>query len=205
MANVPVRKIFRPERGKDGLFVQPTDVSAGREQIENKLRAAAAEHFNYADPYTGNTRTYDEKGRYNCGRCNQVHGTQCLLVDLPAVSLEAGSCRKWENVCAGDPEVLYRYGDDEEAVYGVAENGVGFGCARCPFSSKAVQPDSRGRTLYCGKLWFRVFKDACCSLNAVKTLPDNDGDDEDEDEGYKGAKSAMDEAIAGLDSDEDDE
>jgi hypothetical protein len=176
-ATTPTRKIIRPKMGPDGLFIQPREFGPDREQIENKLRMAAAEHFNYADPYVGNTRTFDEEGRYNCGRCNQVHGKQCVLVKLPPVDLEAGSCRKWENICAGDPEAFYRYGDAEEAVYGVAANGVGFGCKRCPFGSKAYQPDSRGRNMYCGKLWFRVFGNACCSLNGAKTkkLPDLPG------------------------------
>lgn len=191
MSTKPIRKIFRPERGPDGLFVQPKDVSAAREQVENKLRAAAAEHFNYADPYTGNTRTYDENGRYNCGRCNQVNGTQCLLVKLLPVSLKAGSCRKWENICAGDPETLLRYGDDEEAVYGVAKNGVGFGCKRCPFAQKAVKADSRGRDLFCGKLWVRVFENACCELNGAETTEsDYDGDEDDVADGMKGAVEA---------------
>lgn len=168
-ATTPTRKIIRPQRGPDGLFIQPRDFGPEREQVENKLRMAAAEHWNYADPYTGNTRTYDEEGRYNCGRCNQVHGRQCILVNLPPIDPEAGSCRKWENICAGDPEAFYRYGDATEAAYAVAANGVGFGCKRCPYGSKAFQPDSRGRNFYCGKLWFRVFGNACCELNGAKT------------------------------------
>ncbi len=58
--------------------------------------------------------------------------------------------------------------------YGEALNGKGFGCHRCPFSSKAIAPDSAGRTLYCGKGDFRVYPNACCAINGapvVKTTP----------------------------------
>jgi hypothetical protein len=51
--------------------------------------------------------------------------------------------------------------------YGVAANGKGFGCHRCPFASKAFSPDSAGRDLYCGKGDFRVYGNACCALNGA--------------------------------------
>jgi hypothetical protein len=55
----------------------------------------------------------------------------------------------------------------EVASYGVAQNGVGFGCHRCPYASRAIQPDSRGRDLYCGKGDFRTYGTACCALNGA--------------------------------------
>lgn len=167
----PIRIVLRPQRGADGLFIQPDDVSAEREIVEHRLRWAAADNFNYADPYCGVPRTFDHEGRYNCGRCNQAEGSQCILVKLPSIDREAGSCRKWTRLSAASSETLLGYGSAEEAAYGVAKNGVGFGCKRCPYSSKAVQPDSMGRSLYCGKFWIRVFENACCSLNGAPVEP----------------------------------
>lgn len=175
--HVPVRAIISPRRGSDGLFVQPHDASPEREVIENHNRMRFANHFDFADMYTGNTRTVDPLGRYNCGRCNQADGSHCLLVAVPQLDLEAGSCRHWENQCAGDPEMPLHEEDAHAAAYGVAINGVGFGCHRCPYASAAFQPDSRGRALYCGKGDFRTFRSACCELNGAPTL--DDGNDTD--------------------------
>ena len=166
MKSPPVREILSPPR-KGELFVQPKDVSAAREVVENHNRMRFASHFKFADQYTGNTRTYDEDGRYNCGRCNQVDGTKCLLVDIASVNLKAGSCGDWENQCAGDPEMVLHEKSVESAGYGVAANGIGFGCMRCPYASAAFEPDSRGRDLYCGKGDFRTYGTACCALNGA--------------------------------------
>lgn len=169
---IPVRKIMRPRRKPNGDFIQPKDFSADREVEENKNRMRYATHMNFADPYTGNTRTYDEKGNYNCGRCNQADDTECLLVDVPKIDLDAGSCEDWENQCAGDPEMYLRKKSADAAVYGVAANGKGFGCNRCGHAETAYQPDSRGRELYCMDGDFRTFGTACCSNNSAPTLPD---------------------------------
>ena len=71
--------LLKPERGDDGLYVQPEDFSPERETREQHNRDAFAAHFKYADPFTGWQRTYDDKGDYNCGRCNQADGEKCLL------------------------------------------------------------------------------------------------------------------------------
>jgi hypothetical protein len=169
------RQIITPERGEDGLFIQPHDASAEREVVENHNRQRFASHFNFADPFTGNTRTHDVKGNYNCGRCNQEKGGKCLL--LTGGTLEdhkpftvdeaAGSCEDWENKCAGDPEMNLNAKSPDAASYGVAANGEGFGCHRCPFASKAYKPDSVGRSMYCGQGDFRTFGNACCSINGA--------------------------------------
>lgn len=172
MAPIAPRPITDPPRRPDGLFVQPTDVSPARELVENHNRQRFASHFKYADIYCGNTRTWDPQGRYNCGRCNMLYdGDGCLLLKVPRVDTEAGSCGDWEDTDSGDPEMVLHEKSIEGAGYDVAENGVGWGCHRCPFSSPAVAPDSRGRTLYCGKGDFRVFPTACCVINGAKSFP----------------------------------
>jgi hypothetical protein len=171
--NIIKRSITKITRKPDGLIQQPSDVGPEREVIESHNRERFANHFKYADPYAGNTRTFDEKGNYNCGACNQAEGNKCLLVKIPTIDLKAGSCGDWENLCAGDPEMQLNEKTPEVASYGIAANGVGFGCHRCPYASKAVAPDSRGRTLYCGKGDFRVFPLACCALNGA-TLKDEE-------------------------------
>lgn len=167
----PVREIRNPPLGEDGLTIQPKDFSPQREVIENENRRRFEGHFKFADMYSPTSRTYDEQGRYNCGRCNQyTEGDKCLLVDIKKVDDEAGSCGDWENICAGDPEMTLGLKSVDAAGYGVAKNGIGFGCHRCPFASAAYQPDSRGRELYCGKGDFRTFGTACCGLNGAPTI-----------------------------------
>jgi hypothetical protein len=165
----PIRKILSPPKGKDGLFIQPKDVSAEREVIERHNRERFAGHFKFADPLTGATNTYDDKGDYNCGRCNQADGDKCLLVEIDEIDRDAGSCGDWEVTCAADPEMVLHLKSPKGSGYGVAKNGVGFGCSRCPFASRAYQPDSRGRELYCGKGDFRTYGTACCVLNGAPT------------------------------------
>ena len=165
-AEAPVREILSPKVGDDGLFVQPRDFSPDRETREQHNRDAFAAHFKYADQFTGLQRTFDEKGDYNCGRCNQADSNKCLLVKVK-IDRMAGSCGDWENLCAGDAEFPRVFKTVETAGYGVAKNGKGFGCHRCPFASRAYEPDSRGRDLYCGKADARVFAMACCVLNGA--------------------------------------
>ena len=164
------RRIVNPKRGPDGLFVQPHDSSPERERDEQHNRDRFASHLKYADPFTGLSRTFDDAGDYNCGRCNQADGISCLLLKVRQIDREAGSCGDWENLCAGDPEMVLHLKSIEAAGYAIAENGVGWGCHRCPFASPAHQPDSRGRQLYCGKMDARVFWNACCNINGAKSL-----------------------------------
>jgi|SRR5579859_4231 len=175
-----VRIIIDPPVGKNGLFVQPTKTGPERELVEGHNRLRFAYKFDLADPWTGNARTYDPLGRYNCGRCNQAYGNKCLEVSADedsttplTIDREAGSCGDWENLCAGDPEykltaVAATY--PESVAYGVAKNGVGFGCMRCPFASAAYEPDSQGRDLYCGKGDFRTTGATCCRLNGAELV-----------------------------------
>lgn len=171
-ASVPVREVHILPK-KNGLFIQPNMVGSNRELAENHHRESFANHFKFADMYTGNTRTYDEDGRYNCGRCNQANDKKCLLVAIKKIDLEAGSCGDWENTCAGDPELKLVEKSIDSAGYGIAKNGIGFGCQRCPYASAAYEPDSRGRDLYCGKGDFRTYSTACCGLNGAPETKDD--------------------------------
>ncbi len=161
---------------KGGLFAQPSEVGPERELVEGHNRIRFANKFDFADPFTGNTRTFDPEGRYNCGRCNLADGNKCLEVSGLTIDREAGSCKDWEDLCAGDPELrltLAKCTTPELAVYGVAKNGIGFGCFRCPYASKAHEADSQGRDLYCGKGDFRTFGVACCALNGAEVQAKN--------------------------------
>jgi hypothetical protein len=174
------RIILSPKVGKDGLFVEVDDDSPERETVEIHNRERFATHFKYADKLCGLQPTFDEKGDYNCGRCNQADEYECLLVDIPRIDRDAGSCGDWEKIRKGDPELRLEKSDAQKSVtaagYGVAANGKGFGCHRCPFASRAIRPDSANRDLYCGKGDFRVSGNACCVLNGAplrKKLYDN--------------------------------
>jgi hypothetical protein len=165
--DVPSRLIVTLPRGKDGLFIQPETTGPDRERDEQHNRDRFASHFKFADLYTGNTRTFDEQGDYNCGRCNQADGKKCLLVKIASIDRDAGSCGDWETIDAGDPEMTLHEKSPEVASYGVAANGKGFGCHRCPYALRAHEPDSLGRDLYCAKGDFRTFNTACCALNGA--------------------------------------
>jgi len=164
------RLVISPPRGDDGLFIQPKKIGPERERDEQHNRDRFAAHFKFADPFTGLTRTYDDWGDYNCGRCNQAEGSKCLLLKIKSIDRAAGSCGDWENLCAGDFEMPLHEKSPEVASYGVAENGKGFGCHRCPYASRAFAPDSRGRDLYCGKGDFRTFGAACCAINGAPVV-----------------------------------
>lgn len=182
------RKVTKPARGADGLCTQPDYPSmseedrAQREVYENHQRLRAAHQLDYADQFTGNTRTFDDDGNNVCGECNQLAEGKCLVVvqsdgkTAIKVDTKAGSCAKWENQCAGDPEAWMLYMPIDLAGYAIAANGEGWGCHRCPYSSPAKTPDSVGRALYCGKIDARVMWNACCVINGAKTIPiDADG------------------------------
>ena len=170
LGHAPVRNIVVLPRGSDGLFKQPKTTGAKYELEEGHRRMGFAEVFHYADQTTGNPRTYDPDGNYNCGACNKADEDYCLLVKPDEIDRQAGSCQHWEDLCAGDPELKLNLQPKDIAVYGVAKNGVGFGCHRCPFASKAFAVDSRGRSLFCGKGSFRVPPNACCALNGAPTI-----------------------------------
>jgi len=176
--NAPTRVIRNPTRDKDGLVIQPDDASAEREVVMNENRLRFASHFKFADQFTGLTRTHDELGRYNCGRCNQQQKGFCQLVydkvrgtllKLLPEALQAGSCGDWENICAGDPEMRLGLKSLESAGFGIAVNGIGFSCARCPFAEPAKHADSRGRQGFCRLGDFTTFWTACCGLNGAPT------------------------------------
>jgi len=169
------RKLISPPRGPDGLYIQPREVGPERELVENHNRLRAANHSYYADPWTGNTRTYDPDGIYPCGGCNMHEGKVCTFIKpgnglkkMPGgvgpLNLEIGSCEHYEDECAGDPEQVSNL---IEGSYGVPLNGEGWSCARCPLGVRAFAPDSKGRDIYCRLHNCRVLKTACCKQNAA--------------------------------------
>lgn len=162
-----MRPIVNLKMGPDGLWIEPENP----DWVMMKHNAdRAAYHFNYADEYgEGNPDTYDPAGDYNCGRCNQFNGGRCLLVDIKNVNPIAGSCEDWESIRASDPELNLKRKKPEVANYGVAENGVGFGCHRCPFSKHAQNVDPMGRTHWCGELAFYITPTGCCTNNGAET------------------------------------
>lgn len=182
------RKVTTPGRGSDGLCKQPDYESmsdedrAEREVYENHQRLRAAHQLDYADPWTGNTRTFDPRGNYVCGDCNQEDNSKCLVVVQSdgktqiKVDLKAGSCAKYEKPCAGDPEAKMSYLPIGFAGYAIAANGVGWGCARCNKQEIAAIPDSVGRGIYCMVIDARVLRNTCCNANGLKEVPiDADG------------------------------
>ena len=173
-----VRLVVRPQMG-NGLFVQPKPAGdntgrAKREMEERLNRLNFAAHFHYEDPWTPRIAavTFDHQGDYNCGRCNKLDSkSHCLIVPI-RVDAKAGSCKHWEIRCAGDREIDVSHigHTPQQAMYGTAQNGRGFGCHRCPFAGRAHEADSVGRDLYCGKGDFRVPWNACCELNGAPTV-----------------------------------
>ena len=194
-----IRPIMVHPIGTDGLFIQPDtrkwdDKRKAKYELEEAHnRERFANKFDYADPWTGNTRTYDPDGRYNCGTCNQHEETECeLLGDQVTLDLEAASCAKYEDESGGDPELDFGpkgVASPEDVGYGVSANGKGFGCHRCPFMNQAFEPDSQGRSGFCGKGRFRVLQTACCALNGAKLKAAKKGKpDEDDGLGLSGSK-----------------
>jgi len=182
----PLRIVLRPPVGSDGLFTEPpiaqgNKAQAQREMVERINRLNFVSHFHYEDPWAriAPSSTYDTKGNYNCGACNKLDGAdKCLLIPI-TVDPIAGSCEHWEIHCASDRETdISMMGvTAEDAMYGIAQNGKGFGCHRCPYSSPAGAPDSVGRDLYCGKGDFRVPRNACCGLNGAPLVSEYEGND----------------------------
>ncbi len=172
MTDEITRKIAALPRGTDGLIIQPTHDGSEYQRDEQHRRDFAANHFKYADPYTGIGRTFDPQGRYNCGRCNQAKDSKCLLLDIEKIDRKQGSCGDWENLCAGDIEFPTHYKSPKVAGYDIAV--VGWGCNNCPYGERAYRPDTQGRSVFCGKFGTRVFWNACCVINGAKTVPIGD-------------------------------
>src|SRR5882724_5892832 len=123
--NEVVRKLVVPKVDKDGLIIQPDfgdDVAnwAAFEVIENHRRDGAAVLADYANQHgNGRPRAFDPKGNYRCGDCNRhvddddadiengVPPRCTLLPWLFVIDLKRGSCKKWEDRCAGDQETFF--------------------------------------------------------------------------------------------------
>lgn len=170
------RPIVDLRRGDDGLYIEPDKLTAEAQQIIDHNRERFAQHFNYADEYgAGNQATYDEQGNYNCGRCNLAQGNDCLLLKIERINRAAGSCEDWEKIRLGDAEMRLKRKRPEVANYGVAANGKGFGCHRCPYSTQAKNTDGEGRSSWCGEGGFHITSTACCTANGAETVKDGGG------------------------------
>lgn len=166
-ARALVRRIIEPNLDDNGLSIQPPDVGPLREEYERLRREFWANHFSYADPWIGRSRTYDPTGRYNCSRCNMVDGLRCLLLKIPEINPIGGSCSHWEDQCAGDAEMRVNAIPPDGAAYAETEDPDGWGCRHCWWAEPAVAPDSMGRTLYCRRADCRVLETACCAVNSA--------------------------------------
>ena len=166
-----VRPIKNLARDNDDMFVEPDKLTPQIQMMLDHNRDRFAKHFNYADEYgAGDPNSYDKRGDYNCGRCNQAHNGDCLLIKKNKLDLKAGSCRQWESVRSGDPEMMLQREGTTAAAYGVAKNGKGFGCHRCPYSREAKNTDDKGREYWCGEGGFHQTPTACCELNGAETV-----------------------------------
>lgn len=170
----PTRPIKNLPRGKDDLFIEPDQITPMIQMMLDHNRERFAKHHNYADEYgAGDPNTYDRKGDYNCGRCNQIYDNdKCLLIKIARVDPVAASCRQWESIRAGDPEMMLQREDKDVASYGVSKNGRGFGCHRCPYSKAAKNRDDVGRSSWCGFGGFHITPNACCELNGAPLVDD---------------------------------
>lgn len=174
----PKRPIQDFPRDSKGLFIQPDALTAKLAlQIEHN-RDRMAKKWEYADEFTGDTKTYDPTGNYKCGTCNQAQGSICEFVKPSRINRQAGSCGKYEIICAGDPELRANRMPKSVANYGVAANGEGFGCKRCPFAKPTKWADSRNRPFWCGLGASTVMRNSCCTLNGAPTIDEDDDGDE---------------------------
>ena len=160
-AKTTTRKIVKPPRGADGLF---EDTGEYDEVLESHLRDTFAKMFQYSDPWAGDPRAFDDDGDYLCGECNKYEPKSCVAVE-GEISPDHGSCRHWEDLDAGDSELLFA----EKISKNMADYGEtpkkGFGCRRCEYHTPAKKADSQGRNQFCKQGAFRVFLNACCALN----------------------------------------
>jgi hypothetical protein len=160
------RQVIRPPRAPDGLF---EDTGKYDEVEEAHLRATFSSMFQYSDPWSGDPRSFDRAGDYLCRGCNKYEPSSCLAVEGKISGLH-GSCRHWENIDAGDSELLFAEKITKNmADYGVTPN-AGFGCHRCEYHSAAKKADSHGRSMFCKQGAFRVFPKACCALNDTEGM-----------------------------------
>lgn len=189
------RELVIPKVDKGGLIVQPDfgdDETkwAAFEVIENHRRDGAAILADYANKWgNGRTRAFDPKGNYACGDCNRhvdaddgVVGNEdsqprCTLLPWTfIIDLFRGSCKKWEDWCAGDQETFFakirKAGQYTAQIlaYGVAlakdgRDGKGFGCHRCGLKQKAYRKDSKGRVWFCRWWGARIDWNDCCGDN----------------------------------------
>lgn len=177
----PTRKVIDLPKDSQGLFIQPDKLTPEFAiQIEHN-RERMAKKWEYADEFTGDAKSYDEKGDYNCGSCNQATGMTCLLVYDDSkmkftpltINRQYGSCGKYEIVCSGDPELRAHRLPSTVANYGVRKGGSSghvFGCHECPFAKPSKWLDSRKRTHWCGYGASTIMLNACCTLNGAPTI-----------------------------------
>lgn len=201
MASAKSKDLQRPvqdfPRDEDGMFIQPDELT---EELAIKVehnRLRAYKKADYADEFCGDTHTFDVKGNYNCGSCNQAQNGECLLVyddeaepdkngtyRALAIDLEFGSCGLYEILNVGDPELNANRIAKSVANYGVRAGGSPghvFGCHECwkrkPTKWKVVD----GRLFWCGDWGTTVQANSCCTTNGAPTQDGND-DDDDKDE-----------------------
>ncbi len=160
------RKVVNPEIAKDGLF---EDTGKYDEVQEAHLRETFVKMFQYADPWSGDPRSFDPKGDYLCEDCNKYEPNACLAVE-GKISPDHGSCRHWEDLDSGDSELKFAEKISKDmADYGETPKD-GFGCHRCEYMSAAKSSDSHGRDGFCKQGAFRVYKFGCCALNDTKGM-----------------------------------
>jgi hypothetical protein len=157
-----VRELDKPPTDGDGHFEDTGDYDQVKEAHR---RDGFFQVFQYSDTAMGNPRIFDPAGLYVCSGCNKfMEGGGCTLVEGP-IDGAHGSCRHWENKCAGDPELeMATKISKDMADYGETPN-VGFSCKRCEYHRAAREADSQGRYLFCNQGAFRIMGDACCALN----------------------------------------
>ena len=189
-----MRELVVPKVDEKGLIVQPDFGDnqkkwADFEVIENHRRDGAAILADYANKWgNGRARGFDPKGNYRCGDCNRHvddddsgikkgASPRCTLLPWSfIIDLWRGSCKKWEDLCAGDQETFFakirRAGQYSAQIlaYGIAlakggRDGGGFGCHRCGLKEKAYQKDSKGRVWFCRWWGARIDWNDCCGDN----------------------------------------
>jgi len=193
---VLVREIITLPRDKDGMFIQPDELTPKIAVMVEHNRLRASKKYNYADEYCGDATTVDPNANYNCGEgdgrpigCNQANGKHCLLVsdddkepdengDYPPLEINAelGSCDVYENVRAGDAELLCNRLPKSIAGYVVrkgpvpAGQGQVFSCNQCWKAKKTKWAIELDRGFWCGATATTVQKKACCALNGAPTF-----------------------------------
>jgi hypothetical protein len=180
----PVRPITSFPEDKDGMFIQPDELTPELAiQIEHN-RQRMAKKWDYADTLCGDTKTFDPNGDYNCGTCNQKEGKICELVfddskdgsdktQPPViVDTEYGSCGKYEILDASDPELKGNRLPASVANYGIRKGGSPghvFGCHEC-WKKKATKWEvANKRVFWCGEGGTTVQRNSCCTLNGAPT------------------------------------